>query len=585
MKDLKNNAVYYSLVSMVGLIFLSLLLSYINTHCKNTIYMDEIRLIATVGEKIINGEMRLVDYFTVHSGHFSIGTYLLLAFDIKVLKLNTLLFTKLIPLFLAIILFILSMGRLKTESNKAKGLMFDIVFMVVAAFLLFSLYQWEIIWFSYGSIIFLSNVFFILSFLLLCLSFNKEEYKSYILGSSIIGILTALLFGSGYDYAFLGTMLIINVMGIISNYKDNKTKALWYFISLCLNFILLAFLAIILLTGSKSDVTATGTLLDLIKFYIVSISSLFLSNEIQYSMLLRYSIGIVFIIIMLVAVYIYFVKGYYKKSLLPLCLILFSQMVFGSVAITRFSFGLDYGMASRYYTTYIYSLIAVIDILFYYCYCESKKIYKFITLVIIGFICFVSYHGQTQFYDNEKVKVYYRKELAETMISTSLFYDAIDITDEDLMALYQNDSEYIIKCFNFFKKYKLYTYSDNSEIYNKLTEDILSAKYKCGYYDTDVNSRFIEKKSVVLLLIESNTKKTLSFYNPPNFKDNKITIFINDVCVYDNISISSGELIELHLDLKQGVNEIRIELEFDTNPSTNGIGDDIRDLGLMFVEG
>lgn len=566
----KVNKVIVLFLAIIG--FFSIYF-YITFYCQNSIYMDKIRLLADNLDKIMNEEMELSDYFMIHSGHMSAGTYLILMFEIKVLDLNNgLLFIKYISFFLTIIYILICFSYINFTDSKKHFLFLDILFFSIVFFFVFSFMQWEIIWFSYGSIIFLSNMLFLISFYLIQSATNNKFVYLKVILSTFIGILTCILFGSGYNYAFIAAIEIMNLFLIIKN-KNEKKYFILYILSFVLYLFILTFFAYFLFTsGNDKNNDSIFNLISFLKFYLLSFSSLYLTKESIFSLVL----GICLVIINLIALIIYFYKKMYNNYIFPIGLFVFGNCVLLLVLLSRYSYGESYGMASRYYASYVYAIIGIFIILFY-SFLESKKISRSIVLVFSAFTFLFNFGFYVKNTRSELITAPYRKELGEKMIESSYFIDMM--SDSELESLYQNDANKVREAFSLLKKYKLYVFSDEFKFENK--ESIMGESLTYGTYINDQNSCFIDKNSCFLFKNCEKEEVRFDLYNPENFKKNSFKIYVDDV-LYDERNIETGESINLSIKIDND-STIRIVLENITNPKLDGIGEDTRDLGLLLI--
>lgn len=571
------NIINILLIIFIGFIGFFSLSIYINKFCQNTIYMDKIRLLADNLDKIMSNSMTIQDFFSVHSGHFSIGTYLILIFEVKILDLNNgIVLIKIIPFFLLFIYLLISFWHLKIENSSICKIVYNMIFSILLCFSLFSLLQVEIIRFSYGSIIFLSNFLFILSIVFACISYKNGNYY-LIIFSTIIGLLACILFGSGYDYAFIVSVELINAFIIFKYFKSNKKVFVFSFVSFILYLILFIFLGYLLLT-SESSTGHSINIFEMIKFYFYSIASIFIDTG-ESSSKVTLTLGIIIFILCIIAVLLFFVKKLYKQSLLPLILIVFSQMVLVCVLFSRNTYGTTYGMASRYYASYIYLLIGIFDIFIYFLFTEKKKyilcIYEFFTFLL--FLLCISYN--ILFISKEMDVAPYRVEIGNHMMTDMYFYETIP--DNELSSLYQASPEKIKECIELLKKYNLYVFDPDNSYTMHMTDSIITTNTSYGTYGTSDGNKFIKKYSAYFVKSYEDKTININFFNPGNFKTNKITIIVDGVLIYDEVIIESDSRISLPVTIKSGVTKITISLEFDTNLKEQGLGEDTRDLGLL----
>lgn len=564
---------------------------YITKYMTSVIYMDKVRLLAQSIDGIMNNSLSAKQYFDIHSGHFSPGTYMLLELEVKYIDLNNdYLFSCSIPFLLFFTLLIIWICRLnKNDKIGIKDLVFNFIYCLLSSIIVFSLYSWEIMWFSYGSIIFLSNLGFILSAALLHKSFKSEtHFLPYLIASFIIGFATAFLFGSGYSYAFLIAELGILAYYAIHYFISKDKRAYFYVGCATLYFGLLLFLVIGLLTGSGSGSGIGSTnLFELIKMYIYSLGSLIISSEMtNIPTYLHYLAGSFVLILSLLAIFIYFYKRYFFKNTFILFLFLFSEMTFASITISRLSFGTKSGGASRYYATYMFLTLFITDIFLMFAYdnvSRLKKLTSAIALMLTGVYTAIIAFPQIYFVPQEYKLGGYRNLISQQMIYDSLFFEERD--DEYLNTLYQANPNDVRECFSLLREYSLYTYSLNSPYTSSITDSMITTGFIYGLYDVENGaSRFTAKEAVFFLKFNEDSDYTIGMYNPEAFGYNAYTTYLDGDIVSNNVTIAPGEMRYETFHCRKGINKIKIILKHDTCPADIGTSGDIRRLGVILSE-
>lgn len=577
---------------LIGVIAFSLLFSYVCKNARSSIYMDQIRFIADNLERVYENEFTFKDCFQIHSGHFSIGTYLILLFQIIHLGFeNNTLLTKLIPFCLLAIYLILSIYRILRKESSYKEMIISVIFNITIAFILFSLFQFEIIFFTYGAIIFYSNVLFILSLCLTIGYFNNTKRLYLLILGVLFGVSNIFLFGSGYDYAFIFAFEFINVFAIIKYFKTDKKATIAFSVSAIIYLAVFLFLLISLLSnkgGSEVNLESESLIKDSFIFMFNAVASLFIPNYSVYKT--GYIIlGVLFVVVAIFAIYLFFKNKELRKDIMPISLIAFSGMVYISVYGSRFSYGLTYGMASRYFTSYLYLLIGVIDI--YFSYFSLLKVNKentksIVTKVISGLIplTLVLSVIVTQIKDikNEMIITPYRLEINEKMVEYSLYYEYFD--DETLETIYQADADAIRNCFASLQKHELYVFNPECDLIPNISSRLMECETSMGNYNDGSGTICLTKKAIFVLKTDKEIDMDIKLYNPSAFPLNTFNISVNTEYVYENEEISSNEIKDVEFTLRKGVNTILFDIEEDYVPKELGISEDERHIALFMQD-
>lgn len=581
----KANLVYLSIFIIIALPFFINQIVYITKYTMSVIYMDKIRLLSQSLDKIMTNSLTIGDCFTVHDGHFSVGTYLLLAFEVKVLNLNNdYIFSLSIPFVLLATYIIVWCFRLtKSQKLTIKDLIFAIVYCFVSSVVIFSLFCWETIWFSYGSIIFFSNLGFILATGLLYKSLTSKHTLGYLIASVIIGVSTAFLFGSGYSYSFMIAELAILVFCVLFNWKQNRKNSYYYIGAGAIYLVLFIVFVVILMVNGNSHGGNSFDLLAMFRMYIYSLGSLIISSEMTaVPLATHYVAGSAILIASLLALFFYFKKKYFKQNIFSLFLFIFSEATLASIVISRIGFGELSGDASRYYTTYMYLSLFIIEVflaIIYDATADFKKVLNILSIVVASSFVISFIPSQFKFNKQEHYIAYYRSDTSKSMIKYSLIYDEVD--DETLSNLYQETPQNVKECFDMLKKYSLYTYDVNCQYTSFLTDDFVTTGLALGTYDPEGASRFTSKNSTFILKNKESLNINLQLYNPGNFKDNTYSIYLNNECLVNEKAIPSGTANIETIHFERGINKLKIVLDHDTCPAEEGMSGDIRHLGLL----
>ena len=582
--SVKTNVVFFSFLVICCAIGIAYGCTYISSTFVNNIYMDQIRYYANYTDKILNGGLTVSDIFNVYAGHIGVGTMLLLIFDIKVLGVNPSFWACLIPFVLAATATVLSCFLYPRKSNW-RSLGFSLFSTTMVFLLIFGVQQWEILTFSWGLIIHLGNLFFVISFLLFSKLLVTEDFSvKWTIASLVVSGLNILLFGGGYDFPFLLAILFVFAFYFIFHLARRNHFSKWKIIPAS---IIVAYL-IVLLILARNSIGAAGSglnLLGIIESFVQGQTIVLLDRGKQpsISMQMGLFLGILLLVFYVGAVVLYFVRKKYHTNLLPLLLMAFSQLAVLAIAFARTGDGgSTYAAASRYYSTYILGYIAASAI-----YIEEieRLLESLAEKSKAHFASYVSGFGSILLHvlmvtcfaistDNEWKAAPYRKQTANQQVYSAFFWDKMPA--ESLSLLYQESAENVATSFTTLKKNNLYVFRNGL---SGVTDSLATTVKVFGFYP---EPDFLWVSGSFIFLISAADTKTmpLTFYNPDSFPDNSITVDIDGTNV-TTLDISSGSRVTKDFSLDSGVHTITITAAKTTIPSQQQQSQDGRSLSVI----
>ncbi|MEI7690641.1 MAG: hypothetical protein WCI63_03385, partial [bacterium] len=243
-----------------------------------------------------------------------------------------------------------------------------IYFIIPIIFIIFSLDQWENIVFSDGARLMLNMLVYILLFILLNNYLLGRKRKNLVILLSAI-VLTSILIGTGNVLAVNGTIIILVIIDMFINKNTNY--------KITISIIATSFLSVLLYSiGLRQDSLGLKDQLANISHHIfytgkfITLAFSGMALGVDYTMINNVNkvttglIGLIIIIFILCILYIYFKKEMYRKTYIPLALIIYSILIIGSILLARLNYaqeyGLNYAMSSRYLTSTHYALIGFI---------------------------------------------------------------------------------------------------------------------------------------------------------------------------------------------------------------------------------
>lgn len=335
---------------------------------------------------------------------------------------------------------------------------FSVIFSCVIMIVCYSLSKWEMITNGTGNVHFwaiaaiLVTFYFVDKYFMLNkeMIYQRHRYLLYILPSCI-----TLVVAGDYCVPFLGTLFILYSFLFIKGFH----KYGFYLIL----FVVLPF-GLYVLSRSFAVYEISGTsqlsLIEILKikpffiviFLIKSLASTLVSENLFHQINVRYSeivTGAAMLMIYITGVYSYVHYKLYKKSILPILLILYSFISYLLIFQARWIFNnTNYGMSSRYQLQYQLGVIGVVLVIgLYHKYINRKSV---LTIVIVLVIVLSNVAASL----NEWRISPWRKDYSQKLISMA--YNIEMVTDEDLEREFQyGNADKIREAFQILKDNRL----------------------------------------------------------------------------------------------------------------------------------
>lgn len=273
---------------------------------------------------------------------------------------------------------------------------FTIIFNCVIIIVCYSLNKWEMITNGTGNVHFWAISATVYTFYLAdkCYMLNSEvSYRYHLHLLYILPTFITFTVAGDYCVPFLGTLLIFYSFLLMKNFKKHR---LYLILSVVLPF------GLYVLSRSFAVYNISGasklSLIEIMKikpyfiviFFIKSLASTLISENLFQWFNLRYSqiiIGVAMLLIYIVGIYCYFHYKLYKRSILPLLLILYSIISYILIFKARWVFNnTNYGMSSRYQLQYQLGVIGVVLVMgLYHKYINKKSLMVFSIVLSIIF--------------------------------------------------------------------------------------------------------------------------------------------------------------------------------------------------------
>jgi len=566
------------------LIGLGFLIFYIESAGYNIVYTDYIRII---NRYILPERMpTFMEMWTPSAGHRALGYFPFLFLNVRFLALNTQ-----FEMLLGILgVFFSSLVIVKFFIKKQLHFCYSLI----ALLLVFSLNKWELVLNGTGWTIFIAFACMDLNFLLIDAVFidgDNSEINRWLL--YVLPILNVFCFAGGYSVAY--TIVTISILSALLFYgygdttKKNNSGLIIKLIGLFIlaQIIYLYDLPLGAGTEKKSFFAVVGDNFPyLIKFLLASFASTIIGQETFFSgKVPEYwlsIIGIFVILSYLLAVYLYFAKKIYTKTLFPILLILFSLLSHGIILYTRYGFQtISYGMSSRYQPMYVMGIIGIFCI---FSYCRkyefaAKQATQYDGMrIVIFFILGAFVSGNLVTTMDELRKIPYRQRAYKEFETIALNYK--NESDQTLGRLQENGSGVRI-ALAVLEKRNLNLFSRQAKNVEMRFPTKISggATTLQGQYYSD---GWISKQIRVKMRTGTSGQMSGSLYFPSAaYLPNGMSLFINNEKILEQQFATVGETtINAYYEPNQDV-IVEIVMDKALIPKNAGLGQDQRELSVI----
>ncbi|MEI8327613.1 MAG: hypothetical protein WCG02_00560 [Candidatus Taylorbacteria bacterium] len=514
-----------------------------------------------------DGSLRFGDLWATYNGANIFGGLIITLANIVFFGLNTRFEMILSLVFMGITSVVLfeyvRKLFLPIASRKLIQLLFSIILLIV-----FSLNQWENIVFSGGAIQIIGLLPFILVMLFFDTIIRKSLGRNDILYYLVI-VLLSVIFGCQYAFGLIAAIIVSVVIKKVFDRADKLHSYNMIFAILANVTIYIVFYYSVF----NNNVANGGVILSsFMNNTVESLKFIFLTfcgtsvgvdlyNYSNIGIVGGVVIGIIVVSIYLYAIFLYFKSQLSKQTIVPLLMIIYSIITVGMIFISRFNFGIAYGLSSRYTTSTMLGIIGCIIIFLYSIFnrhsTSKVKMYSVTNLLILMSLLFVIL-SQALTIRQEWLISPYRKEAYNKMRLMALDIDAY--SNDDMVLFQAKNSQYVIDTIATLKKYKLSVFREDIPV-EKIMK--LSGWNSDGWISRNARMRIMSGQQGILsmsiyvppdiflkdykssfLLIISNGGKLLveHSYNKGSFDGGPVTISIN---------IPRNELLNIELILNK----------------------------------
>ena len=433
----------------------------------------------------------------------------------------------------------------------------------ITTILLFSLNQWEMLLNNIGCTTYITFALVYLHFILIDSYYIKQQSnKVNIILIKVIPIINILLFAGAYSFIYFSILFLTYILYLVSFCKLNKKIHKDTLYNLLFSLVPLVIYCIGLNSGTNKNIfinIISENPLYIVQFFINSFASVFMGTETItkiFSDKLILLLGFIVILIYCFAIIIYLNRKYYKKTVLPLLLILFSLASHVIVLYARAEFNsIEYGMSSRYYLQFVPGIIGIMIIYALYFKDTTKDKRNVLAwLSVITIIFFVTGNIITTFDELHKSK--YRLAYEKNALQIGLNYES---SSDEKLKVFQSDPEDVKRALSILEKNNLNLFYDASKSGHKKELNISNVKILSGLYE----DKWIERQCELQIKTGEDGKILITGYYP-----NKITGEETGTIYVDGKITNKFKFIENNLDIEVNAPEnkvvnLRIENDFD----------------------
>jgi hypothetical protein len=356
------------ILSLSVLIPLALVFLYVWDTATDLVVADDMYLIkGGFIESYLKGKLTFADLWRPLNVSRILGYNLLQIVNIELSSMNSKLMVLLIPFFMLASAILIYREYRKSLIPEHSSEFIAATFLSLT-FIIFNVIQWEGFLYSCDLIFQQSMPFFIASFICIELFLLRGNWK-YLRLTIILMPLAMLVFNGRLYVSFIPTLGVVFLCYLLNN-RSSLTKDFW--IRALLISVFLVTIAFLYISGINFNVNASYNMseifaspLDVSHFILASFASSVVGTDVFFSctyvsfdtMLI---IGLIIIVLYVLALVLFFKSRMFKRTYLPLFLIMQTFFYLGFMTIGRFELGKDYGMASRYTAISVYGLAAMV---------------------------------------------------------------------------------------------------------------------------------------------------------------------------------------------------------------------------------
>jgi hypothetical protein len=589
-KKLTDIIIGYPIICVFLLGIFLYLIHYLVISTANVPIMDYWRMIDHWGEKTMSDNLKFRDIWEDDSstGNRNPLMAFLLFINMRFFNYNTQIEIFAGTFFILCTTICLIYTFLK-ENNDKQEQKLKVQFLCLPFILaVFSLNQWEILTLEF-SLSFMIRIFSYTGIFILLnhylLDAKKDKYR--IITISVLLIIIICLMSQLFFIALIGSIGIVVFVHICMHYREEKFLYLSNYIYLYTGIIVgtviymmnLGFVSTVEININIGEFIIgfiKGTLLMLGSSLCNTLSVYPIFNISDYAWM--YILGSVAGLLYIFAIFLYFYKKMYKKTYMPLFLILYCFINIVAIYYARaFRFDLFYMTSSRYTCETTMGLIGILWIFASEILNTSKipNFYKIIKLLAISLgIIFISGNLVYAMFKEKEIGVYRGMYFAA---AGNIMREVDNVPDNELNVFQADNVMLARRGIDFLKKYNLNVFHNDKNVQVKDKGNIELT----GFYDNDP---WINGNASIIADDKEATYFSLTGYYPEYMPANLLTVTINN-----NESITKdlipGESYSLELNFENTLDRVYISLKTERTviPKNEGWNNDERVLGAFIV--
>ncbi len=575
---------------LILFIQLLLIIIYIYNSTENIVYQDGLAPVnINLIEKFYAGKLYFNDLWKEYNGINIFGGLFITLVNVVFFRLNTR-FEMLLAVFFMFITSLVMFDYFrklvkKIVSNKIVQISFGLII-----FIYFSLNQWENFVFNGGSM----HIMTILPFVLMMIFYDKfiqSKFRIKNVFNYLLIVIFSILLGGQYTFGLVVSLLTGIFLKKIFDKKNNfDYKKSIFSIVIFIIIYLLFYLSALnnnVATGSSGVLNLFNDPISSLKFIFLTFSGTLIGvdlfNRLNMGINLGSLIGLIVVLTYLYALILYFKSKMSKKTIVPLVMVIYSIVTVGIIFVSRFSYGIGYGLTSRYTTSTMLGLIGCFIIFLYSLF--SKRYFKKIKIISLNnfpIIVIFLFILICQFLTivNEWIISPHRKVFYEKLEVMALNLD--NYSKEDLSLFQAKNIDYIFNAFAVFKKYELNVFSENVYLSKQNGMIKLSGWYNDGWIGKSAEAKIISGQDGFLSIDVYIPVETFS-----KVYENALVlqIFINETKIKEinfwSNSFDKGPVNTIVDIPKNESLNLEIKLNKSFIPINYNLGEDSRDLGII----
>lgn len=441
--DKKRNILYLFMYICVFIGFAGYLFYYLITACGRLPLMDYWKGGSRYLNHILHEPFNLKDIIPIpHQIHWNVLSNLLDYLFVRWFKCDNYgyVFGGMLMVCVITIVMIMYYNRI----FKCNNIILDCCGVIACIIPIYNLNQWEILT-LYCSVFFMLRIcLYIAMWTWLDRLMKEEGHICHAIAFGVLSFLIVMFASQAYYPGFSAAICGAILFNVIINKKISKPQIIIFvsqIVSVAICFMTTALPNVV----GENSITLSVMLKDYFRGFLFMLAATIVHNSMQGTLETCYLIGGFIFIMAIGAVYIFFKKQIYKKTYLPIILMMYAFVsIFVIISGRIYTYGFETLGSSRYVVETTIGVMGVIQI-YWYDISNEKN-----TNSITNVVCIVSMVGAILFANNVEEKIGpYRKIYNDNMIYLA---ENIDEATDDELAIFQAPPEDVRELVQFMKE-------------------------------------------------------------------------------------------------------------------------------------